>query len=88
MDRFKDALEIERANRDYQRPLAQAQLAAGQAADAETTLNDLLLNDSTDGPANLAMGRVLVKEGRIREAISYYHRAVYGQWKDDARAIA
>jgi len=85
VDRLKDALEIERSNRDYQRTLAQAQLAAGQAADAETTLNDLLLNDSTDGSANLMMGRVLLKEGRIREAISYYHRAVYGQWKDDAR---
>jgi tetratricopeptide (TPR) repeat protein len=83
--RFKDALEIERGNRDYQRALAQAQLAAGEAADAETILTDLLLNDSTDGPANLTMARVLSKEGRIREAISYYHRAVYGQWKDDAQ---
>lgn len=84
--RFKDALEIERGNRDYQRALAQAQLAAGQAADAETTLTDVLLANSTDGPANLSMARVLLKEGRIREAISYYHRAVYGQWKDDAEA--
>ncbi len=86
VDRFKDALEIERGNREYQRLLAQAQLAAGQAADAETTLNDLLLRDSTDGPANLTMGRVLLKEGRMREAISYYHRAVYGQWQDDAQS--
>jgi tetratricopeptide (TPR) repeat protein len=85
VDRLKDALEIERGNREYLRTLAQAQLAAGQAADAEATLNDLLLGDSTDGPANLAMGRVLVKEGRTRDAISYYHRAVYGQWKNDAQ---
>jgi tetratricopeptide (TPR) repeat protein len=85
VDRLKDALEIERGNREYQRILAQAQLAAGQAADAEATLTDVLLSDSTDGRANLAMGRVLVKEGRTREAISYYHRAVYGQWKDDAQ---
>jgi tetratricopeptide (TPR) repeat protein len=85
VDYFKDALEIERGNREYQQILAQAQLAAGQTADAEATLNDLLLGDSTDGPANLTMGRVLVKEGRIREAISYFHRAVYGQWKDDAQ---
>jgi tetratricopeptide (TPR) repeat protein len=83
VDRLKDALEIKRGNREYQRVLAQAQLAAGQAPDAEQTLNDLLLGDSTDGPSNLTMGRVLLKEGRIREAISYYHRAVYGQWKDD-----
>lgn len=84
VDRFKDALEIERGNRDYQRALAQAELAAGQTADAEATLNDVLLNDSNDGTANLLLGRVLVKEGRTSEAISYYHRAVFGQWKDDA----
>jgi len=84
VDRLKDAIAIERGNRDYQRALAQAQLAAAQVADAEATLTDLLLNDSTDGPANLTMGRVLVKEDRNREAISYYHRAVYGRWKDDA----
>jgi tetratricopeptide (TPR) repeat protein len=86
VDRIKDALEIERGNRDYQRVLAQAQLAAGQVEDAESTLQDVLLSDSTDGPANLTMARVLLKEGRIREAISYYHRAVYGQWKNDAQA--
>lgn len=85
VDYFKDALEIERGNREYQGILAQAQLAAGLAADAEATLHDLLLADSTDGPANLSMGRVLVKEGRIREAISYFHRAVYGQWNGDAQ---
>jgi tetratricopeptide (TPR) repeat protein len=85
VDRIKDALEIERGNRDYQRLLAQAQLGAGQLADAETTLNDLLRGESTDGPANLTLARVLVKEGRIREAISFYHRAIYGQWSDDAQ---
>ncbi|HEY1757049.1 MAG TPA: tetratricopeptide repeat protein [Bryobacteraceae bacterium] len=86
VERIKDALEIERGNRDYQRLLAQAQLTAGQLADAETTLDDSLRVDSTDGPANLTMARVLVKEGRIREAISFYHRAIYGQWNDDAQA--
>lgn len=82
-ERLKDALEIDRSNRAYQLTLAQAELAAKRYDAAETTLKSLLLSDSTDGAANLAMGRVLVKEGRIREAISYYHRAVYGQWKED-----
>ena len=86
VDRLKDALEIERGNRDFQRALAQAQLAAGQTPDAETTLNDLLLSDSTDGPANLTMGaRAPQRKAESREAISYYHRAIYGQWKDDAQ---
>jgi len=83
VSRLKDALAIERGNHDYELALAQAQFAAGQYVDAEQTLNTLLTADSTLGPANLAMARVLLKEGRVREAISYYHRAVYGEWKED-----
>lgn len=82
-DRLNDALIIDRGNRGYQLALARAQLGDGQATEAEATIDGLLVSDSTDGPANLAMARVLLKEGRVREAISYYHRAVYGQWKDD-----
>jgi len=44
-----------------------------------------------DGGANLAMARVLANEGRVDEAKSYYHRAIYGIWPGDAarsRAIA
>jgi len=86
IERIKGAISIERGNRDYLRTLAQAQLAAGKTADAESTLEELLQSDSTDGLASLIMGRVLVKEGRFAEAISYFHRAVYGQW--DAAAAA
>ncbi|MEO8051847.1 MAG: tetratricopeptide repeat protein [Acidobacteriota bacterium] len=86
IERLKDAIEIERQNRYYQRTLGQAQLAAGKLADAEATLNALLASDSTDGPANLIMARVQVKEGQFPEAISYFHRAIYGQWPDDAAA--
>jgi tetratricopeptide (TPR) repeat protein len=86
VERLQDALAIERQNRDYELALARAQLGAGQLQDAEMTLGGLLLADSTDGPANLTMARVLVKQGRIREGISYYHRAVYGTFKSDTAA--
>lgn len=83
IERIKDAIAIERSNRDYRRRLAQAQVAAGNTADAEATLGDLLQSDSTDGLATLIMGRVLVKEGRFVEAITYYRRAIYGHWNQD-----
>jgi Flp pilus assembly protein TadD len=86
IERIKDAIEIERGNRYYQQTLAQAQLADGKAADAEATLNALLASDSTDGPANLIMARVQMKEGQFPEAISYFHRAIYGRWPSDAAA--
>jgi tetratricopeptide (TPR) repeat protein len=40
----------------------------------------LLEADANDGPANLAMARVLMKEQRTDDALSYYHRAIYGRW--------
>jgi tetratricopeptide (TPR) repeat protein len=84
IERIQDALAIERGNRDYLRMLAQAQFAAGKTSDAESTLTELLQSNPTDGLASLVMGRVLVKEGRFAEAISYLHRAIYGDWKEDA----
>jgi tetratricopeptide (TPR) repeat protein len=81
--KIKDAIAAERGNRDYKRSLAQAELAAGKTEDAESTLTDLLQSDSTDGLANLTMGRVMEKEGRIQDAITYLRRAAYGHWNED-----
>lgn len=83
---FKAALAIERDNPASWLALGQAQFAAGQLSDAETTLTELLKRDSTAGAANLALARVLVKEGRITDAVSTYHRAIYGRWDRDAES--
>src|SRR5579864_6423504 len=84
IDRIEDALSIERDNLDYERVLAQAQLAAGRGADAESRLRDLLQTDPTDGLASLIMARALAKEARFEDATSYFHRAIYGHWSADA----
>ena len=84
IERIQDALSIERTNRYYQQALAQAQLAAGKTADAESTLSGLLQSDPTDALANLIMGRVQEKLSRFPEAISYFHRAIYGKWSQNA----
>jgi tetratricopeptide (TPR) repeat protein len=81
--RINDALAIERGNNDYLRVLAEAQLAAGENSDSEATLTGLLNTNSTNGPANLLMARVLEKEGRGADAVSFFHRAIYGVWKQD-----
>jgi tetratricopeptide (TPR) repeat protein len=82
---IKDAIAIERDNQDYLRTLAEAQFAGGDTSDAETTLTNLLNSDSTDGLANLVMGRVLEKEDRFADGVSYFHRAIYGRWKQDEK---
>jgi len=78
--RLNDAVAIERDNRDYRLGLAEALTAAGRSTDAEDSLNELLQQDSTDGAANLAMARALIREGKTGEGISFYHRAIYGRW--------
>jgi len=97
-NRLQDAIEhlrtaatLDRDKPVYTVALAQAVLADGRANDAELMLIPLLERDATDGGANLAMARVLAREGRTDEAKSYYHRAIYGIWPGDAarsRAIA
>ena len=81
---FKAVLAIERENSAYWLALGHAQYAAGKFTEAEATLSELLRRDSTSGPANLELARVLVKESRIAEAVSAYHRAIYGHWEGDA----
>ncbi len=83
---FKSALAIERENSQSWLALGQAQFAAGELSDAETTLTELLRRDSGSGAANLALARVFVKEGRITDAVSTYHKAIYGKWDGDAEA--
>ena len=80
---FKAAIAIERENSEFWLQLGEAQLAAGQLADAEATLDEILRRDSTAGAVNLVLARVLVKEGRIIDAVSAYHRAIYGHWDHD-----
>ncbi|PYO49522.1 MAG: hypothetical protein DMD72_04725 [Gemmatimonadetes bacterium] len=91
IEHLRTAATLDRDKPVYTVALAQAVLAQGRTNDAEQMLIPLLERDATDGGANLAMARVLTKQGRIEEAKSYYHRAIYGLWPGDAarsRAIA
>jgi tetratricopeptide (TPR) repeat protein len=84
-EQFRAALTVARDNQDYQLALADALAAAGRLTQAEGTLSDLLQRNADSGAANLALARVLARERKATEAFSYYHRAIYGQWKQDAR---
>jgi len=91
IEHLRTATTLDRERPVYTVALAQAVVAQGRVLDAEQMLIPLLERDATDGGANLAMARVLTKEGRTDEAKSYYHRAIYGIWPGDAarsRAIA
>lgn len=81
---FDEAISLVRENPAYPLALAQALLAADRLAEAEATLSDMLQRYGTAGAPNLAMARVLAKEGKFMDAVSYFHRAIYGRWTSDA----
>ncbi len=81
---FARAHTLERTNREYRLALATAQMVDKKPSDARETLNDSLNEDSNDGRAILLLARVLAGENRFKDADSYYHRAIYGEWPANA----
>lgn len=81
IDHYRAAATLDRDHSVYTVALAQAILAQGRPAVAEQLLLPVLDRAANDGPANLELARVLVKEGRPDEAKSYYHRAIFGLWQ-------
>ncbi|HEY6347595.1 MAG TPA: tetratricopeptide repeat protein [Bryobacteraceae bacterium] len=84
VEQFRSALSLDRDNPDDQLALGQALFAAGRLNDARAALETLLEENSFSGPGNLAMARVLVKQDAVNQATFYYHRAIYGEWKENA----
>ena len=83
LDRFQSAIAAERSNSVYHRALAAAMLDAGKVAEAKVIAAERLQHQPTDAAASLLVARALVREGERREAVSYYHRAIYGEWDRD-----
>ncbi len=80
IEHLRTASTLDGGNSAYGVALAHATLADGRPDAAEQMLLPLLERNPTDGAANLAMARVLAKEGKNEKAKSYYHRAIYGSW--------
>jgi len=83
IEQYRDALSIAHTSQ-YRLALARALLKAGHQDEATIYLRDLLRSDPTNAPANLGMARVAAQQGRIDEAVGYYHHAIYGAWAGNA----
>ena len=86
IEHLRTASTLDGENPAYRTALAQAILADGYPSTSEQILLPLLERNPTDGAANLAMARVLSKQGRDPEAKPYYHRAIYGLWPPGAES--
>jgi CIC family chloride channel protein len=79
VEHYRYALSISHTA-EHRQALAMALVQAGRWKEAGVYLRELLKENAGSGPANLGMARVAAGEGKAQEAITYYHRAIYGSW--------
>ncbi len=84
IDLLRKAHTLERANTVYELDLIDALIAAGKADEAEPLMSEILLRQPDDGRANLSAARLMLERGKTGDAVSYYHRAIYGDWPQNA----
>jgi Tfp pilus assembly protein PilF len=77
---FRNSLTYDPADTATQLKLAQALIANGHDTEAQTYLESLLARDAGNGPANLERARLAARESSGKEALRYYHNAIYGDW--------
>jgi tetratricopeptide (TPR) repeat protein len=81
---LRKAWVLERENPVYTLELGNALARIGKLNEAEPLINDALSHNPDDGEANLAAARLMIRRNALQEATSYFHRAIYGEWKNNA----
>jgi len=64
--------------------LAQALMAADRSDEASAQLETLWNQRPGDGTVNLLLARLAAHEGRLPDAVRYYHAAIDGAWESQA----
>src|SRR6185312_6489100 len=77
---LRKAHTLERDNTLYELDLIDALIEVKRSEDAQPLMNEILLREPDDGHANLSAARLALEKGKSADAISYYHRAIYGDW--------
>ena len=86
VDDFRNALAYSRDNEPYRLRLAQALMADNRPQEARTHLLILWDKEPGDGTINLELARLAAMWGDTRQAVRYYHAALYGVWVDEPMA--
>ena len=81
-DDFRAALTYEHTGQQYTLALARSLMAIGQWSEAASYLAELSEDDPTNGPVNLMLARIAVRNRHDSDAITSYQRAIYGYWSD------
>ncbi|MEO8657370.1 MAG: chloride channel protein [Bryobacteraceae bacterium] len=89
-ERTEEAIEDYRAavsishNKEHRLALALALVKADHEEEAKIYLSELLQENPHNGPANLGLGRIKVKQGDVAQAVESFDRAIHGSWPGDA----
>jgi tetratricopeptide (TPR) repeat protein len=83
---LRKAHVLDRANTLYELDLIDALIMAAKPDEAEPLMNEIMLREPDDGRANLSAARLMLEKGKTVDAVSYYHRAIYGEWPQNAPA--
>ena len=84
VDSLRTAHALERGNEQYELGLIESLIAASKTSEADPLMNEVLQQKPNDGLANLIAARLMTQKGQFHDAEAYYHRAIYGEWPDDA----
>lgn len=82
LELFRRSLNENPSSAVYRLSFAEALRATGRKRESQVALERLLNEYPANGGANAEMARLLVEEGRWQDAAWFYHRALYGQWKE------
>lgn len=80
---FRSALLYSRDDYAYQLNLAEALIGEGHTGEASAYLLNLWDREPDNGLVNLELARIATNQERTKDAIRYYHDAVYAAWPSD-----
>jgi predicted Zn-dependent protease len=84
IEQYRRALEFDPSDPGYRLALARDLFQTRRFTEAEAHLAELHEEDPTDAIVNLTLARVYAKQNDVRDAVAWYHRAVYGLWSSNA----
>ncbi len=84
LDDLHSALAYAPDDRGLQIELATALAAAGRTQEAQVYFSTLLETAPGNGPINLQLARIAIRQGNTQVAVEHYQAAIEGTWNGDA----
>src|SRR5689334_18649899 len=87
IEAFRNATTNDHDNGEYTLALSTALATADHIEEARQALLRLRAAAPENGEINLNLARLSAKEGKLAEAVRYYHNALFGIWPPDRTTV-